>query len=387
MENIKEIDNEYVANTYARFDLQIASGKGATLVDTDSKEYVDLGSGIAVNSFGACDEEWVKAVTGQLSTLQHISNLYYTEPQAKLAKLLCERTKMKKVFFSNSGAEANECAIKCARKYSSDRYGDSRDVIITLVNSFHGRTITTLSATGQDTFHKDFGPFTPGFRYVEANNIDALTQAVDDSVCAIMFELIQGEGGVCPLEKEFVNCIFEIANNKDILTIIDEVQTGNGRTGELYCHTNYGVHPDIFSTAKGLAGGLPFGATLMGEKVSGTMTAGSHGSTFGGNPVCASGALSILQRIDQQLLDDVKEKSLYITNELSNCKNVESIDGMGLMLGIKTTKNSKDVVNQCIKNGVIVLTAKDKIRLLPPLNITMAELEKGIKTLKEVIEK
>lgn len=387
MENIKETDNKYVANTYSRFDLQISSGKGAILTDVNGKDYIDLGSGIAVNSFGACDEKWVEAVTNQLSTLQHISNLYYTEPQAKLAKLLCEKTGMKKVFFSNSGAEANECAIKCARKYSSDKYGDGRNVIITLVNSFHGRTITTLAATGQDAFHKDFGPFTPGFRYIEANNLEKIEKAIDDSVCGIMFELIQGEGGVCPLEKDFVSRIFEIAEKKDILTIIDEVQTGNGRTGELYCFMNYGVQPDILSTAKGLAGGLPFGATLMGEKVQSTMTAGSHGSTFGGNPVCASGALSILQRIDQKLLNEVKEKSLYITSELSSCKNVESIDGMGLMLGIKTTKVSKDIVVDCIKNGVIVLTAKDKIRLLPPLNITMEELKKGIKTLKEVIEK
>lgn len=387
MKNIKNTDKEYIANTYARFDLQIASGKGALLVDESGKEYIDLGSGIAVNTFGACDTQWIEAVTQQLSTLQHISNLYYTEPQAKLAELLCKKTGMKKVFFCNSGAEANECAIKCARKYSSDKYGDQRNVIITLQNSFHGRTITTLSATGQETFHHDFGPFTEGFRYVEANNIEALDHAIDSNVCGIMFELIQGEGGVCPLTKDYVDHIFQIAKEKDILTIIDEVQTGNGRTGELYCFMNYSVQPDIFSTAKGLAGGLPFGSTLMNEKVKSTMTGGSHGSTFGGNPVCASGALNIVQRIDKNLLADVKAKSDFITSQLSSCKNVESISGIGLMLGIKTTKSPKDVVTECIEKGVLVLTAKDKIRLLPPLNIPMEQLEKAINILKEVIEK
>lgn len=386
MDEIKKLDQTYIAPTYARFDLHIAKGSGAIMTDETGKQYIDFGAGIAVNSLGACDEGWKQAVIAQLGQIQHTSNLYYTEPQTKLAKALCQRTGMKKVFFSNSGAEANECAIKAARKYASDKYGGKRHTIITLVNSFHGRTVTTLSATGQDSYHQHFGPFTPGFKYVEANNIAALEEAVDQSVCAILFEPVQGEGGVIPLSAEFVNKIFELAATHDLITIADEVQTGNGRTGKLYCYMHYGVTPDIVSTAKGLAGGLPFGATLLGEKVQDTLGPGTHGSTFGGNPVCAAGALYVLSRLDDTLLDEVTQKSGYIQDSLSALHGVRSITGIGLMLGIQTTKDAKEVVTQCMDKGLIVLTAKDKVRLLPPLTITQDELEHGIKILKEVIE-
>lgn len=385
--NIKEIDKQYIAGTYSRFDLQIDHGHGAVLYDDQGNEFIDFGSGIAVNSFGLCDKKWEDALIAQIRRVQHTSNLYYCEPQAKLAQLLCEKTGMKKVFFSNSGAEANECAIKTARKYASDKYRGERDTIVTLTDSFHGRTITTLSATGQETFHKDFGPFTPGFAYAKANDADDLKKAVSaNNVCAIMFELIQGEGGVNVLTKEFVGEIQKICKENDILMVIDEVQTGNGRTGSLYCYMDYGLQPDIVSTAKGLAGGLPIGATLLGEKVQETLTPSSHGSTFGGNPICASGALSILERLDGELLGEVKIKSRLIRETLENTENVEAVTGIGLLLGVKTKKDAKAVVGECLKRGLLVLTAKDKVRLLPPLNITFDELEKGLKILKEVIE-
>ena len=302
---IKENDEMYVAHTYGRFPVAIKEGKGSTCVDFDGKEYIDFSSGIGVNSLGFCDEGWVKAVTEQLNMLQHISNLYYTEPCTKAAKLLCEKTGMKKVFFSNSGAESNEGAIKCARKYSFQKYGTDRNKIITLLNSFHGRTVTTLAATGQDVFHNYFFPFTEGFIHVEANNFEELTKAVDSTVCAVMLELIQGEGGVMPLDKDFVTKVEGFCKQKDIILIVDEVQTGNGRTGELYGYMNYGITPDVVTTAKGLGGGLPIGATMLGERVENLFTAGMNGSTFGGNPVCAAGALHILNRIDEKLLQEV----------------------------------------------------------------------------------
>lgn len=385
--NTKELDNEYIAHTYGRFDVVLKNGKGSTLYDENGKKYIDFGSGIGVTAFGIGDEEWKNAVEEQLDKLQHVSNLYYTAPCAELAKLLCEKSGMKKVFFANSGAEANEGAIKFARKYSFDKYGEGRSTIITLENSFHGRTITTLAATGQDSFHTVFGPFTPGFKYCPANNIDTLNKMATDDVCAIMFECIQGEGGINNLDDAFVKAIEKICNDKDILMVVDEVQTGNGRTGKYFAYQNFDVTPDIVSTAKGMAGGLPMGAVLFGEKVKDTATAGSHGSTFGGNPICAAGACSIVSRIDDAFLEEVNRKSEYIKNDLSKVKGVKSISGMGLMLGIETDKDAKDAANECLKKGLLVLTAKNKIRLLPALNISQAELDEGLKILKEVIEK
>lgn len=379
-------DKEYIANTYGRLPVEFVSGKGSVLRDSEGKEYIDLGSGIAVNIFGIADDEWVSAVTSQLTKLQHTSNYYYTEPQADLAKQICERTNMKKVFFGNSGAEANECAIKTARKYGNKVLGFENPVIITLKNSFHGRTVTTLTATGQDVFHKDFGPFTPGFVYAEANNREELLcLSEENDCCAVMMELIQGEGGVMALDKDYVEYARELCTEKNMLLVIDEVQTGNGRSGCLYSFMNYGIQPDIFTTAKGLGGGLPIGVAVLGEKVKDILTAGDHGSTFGGNPVCAAGALNVFGRIDDELLKSVKEKSEYIISELKDLDGVEGISGMGLMLGIKTKKDAKAILKECLNRGVLVLTAKDKVRLLPALNIPMAELKKGIEILKEVI--
>ncbi len=385
--NTKELDEKFVAPTYGRFNVELTKGKGSTLYDENGKEYIDFGSGIGVTAFGIADEEWKKAVINQIDKLQHTSNLYYTAPCAELAKLLCEKTGMKKVFFSNSGAEANEGAIKYARKYSFDKYGEGRSTIITLVNSFHGRTITTLAATGQDSFHTNFAPFTPGFKYCPANDIDTIKKMATDDVCAIMFECVQGEGGVLNLEESFVKEIEKLAKEKDILMVVDEVQTGNGRTGKYFAYMNFGIEPDIVSTAKGLAGGLPMGAVLFGEKVESHITAGSHGSTFGGNPVAAAGAVSIVERIDDEFMKTVSEKSEYIIKFLKSVNGVKSISGMGLMLGIETGKDAKEVVNACLEKGLLVLTAKTKIRLLPALNISYEEIDKGLNILKEVIEK
>lgn len=377
--NIKEKDNLYIANTYARFDLILKEGKGSLVKDDEGNEYIDLGTGIAVNTFGYCDEKWADAVASQLNTLQHASNLYYTEPCVKLAEMLCKRTGMKKVFFSNSGAEANECAIKVARKYAAENKGEEYNTIITLKNSFHGRTITTLAATGQDVFHKDFLPLTDGFTYVEANNCDELINTVENGkIAAIMFECVQGEGGVLPLDDDFVKAIFDLADKYDILTIADEVQTGNGRTGKLYGFMNYGVKPDIVSTAKGLGGGLPLGATMLGEKVENVLKAGDHGSTFGGNPVACAGAVNILSRIDDELLEGVNKKSRYIIEKLESAQGVKSVSGKGLMLGIETVKDASDVIAECRKNGVLVIKAKNKVRLLPALNIPDDLLSKAI---------
>ena len=303
-------DKEYVAGTYARFPLELTEGNGALMYDEEGNEYIDLGSGIAVNSFGVADDEWLEAITVQASMLGHTSNLYYTKPCAELAEMLCKRTGMKKVFFSNSGAEANECAIKAARKWALVNKGEGNHTIITLKNIFHGRTITTLAATGQDTFHTDFGPFPEGFVYAEANNLDSVKELAENNNCAaIMMETVQGEGGVYVLDDDFVKGVCEIAKEKNMLVIIDEVQTGNGRTGKLYSYMHYGITPDIVSTAKGLAGGLPLGCTMLGEKVQDILTPGSHGSTFGGNPICCAGALSILTRLDEELLEGVCKRS------------------------------------------------------------------------------
>ena len=383
--SIISLDKEYVAGTYSRFPVELVSGKGCILTDTGGKEYIDLTSGIGVNSFGVADDAWVQAITAQAMKLQHASNLFYTEPGAKLAQLLCQKTGMKKVFFSNSGAEANECAIKVARKYSAEKKGADHYTIITLVNSFHGRTLTALAATGQDHFHKYFQPLTPGFVHVPANDIDALAQAVNTvKPAAVMFECVQGEGGVLPLEKEFVCAAEKLCKEQDIPLIVDEVQTGNGRSGEFYSYMHFGISPDIVSTAKGLGGGLPIGAALLGEKVQSVLGPGDHGSTYGGNPVCCAGAVSIVSRIDDTLLADVRRKSEYIFSALQGAPGIESVTGLGLMIGIQTTKNAKEVVNACIEKGVLALTAKTKIRLLPALNIPMEQLKQAIEILKAV---
>ena len=383
MSEIINTDNEYVANTYARFPLVLKEGKGSLVYDETGREYIDMGSGIGVTAFGIADDEWQAAVAKQLGKLQHMSNLYYTEPCAELAKLLCAKTGMKKVFFANSGAEANECAIKTARKWGCENKGEEYSTIVTLVNSFHGRTITTLAATGQEHYHEDFGPLTPGFVYAEANDLESVKKLVaENKVCAVMFECVQGEGGVIPLTAQFVQGLAELAEKENFLLIADEVQTGNGRTGELYAYMNFGIKPDIVSTAKGLGGGLPLGACLMGEKTGNVLKFGDHGSTFGGNPVCCAGALSIISRIDGALLSQVKQKSKYIVDELSGADGVESVSGMGLMLGIKTKKPVKDVLNECMANGVLCLTAKDKLRLLPALNIPMDLLVRAVDIIK-----
>ena len=382
--SIISLDKEYVAGTYGRFQVELVSGKGSVVTDVNGKEYIDMGSGIGVTAFGFGDEAWTSAVTAQLGKLQHTSNLYYTEPCAVLAKLLCEKTGLKKVFFGNSGAEANECAIKVARKYSAEKKGDDCYTIITLVNSFHGRTLATLAATGQDVFHKLFQPLVPGFIHVPANDISALEQAVaENKIAGIMLECVQGEGGVMPLTPEFVAAADKLCKDNDIPLIINEVQTGNGRTGALYAYMNFGIQPDIVSTAKGLGGGLPIGACMMGEKVQNVLGPGDHGSTYGGNPVCCAGAISVIERIDEKLMAEVKEKSAYVFSALENAPGVESVAGMGLMIGVKTTKPAREVVNACIEKGVLCLTAKDKVRFLPALNIPMEDLKKAVEAVKE----
>ncbi len=384
---IKEIDNKYVANTYARFPIELVSGKGSKLYDSDGKEYIDMGTGIGVSAFGVGDEEWIKAVTEQLTTLQHTSNLYYTSPCAKLAELLCTKTGAKKVFFSNSGAEANECAIKAARKYAAEKKGVAFYKIITLNNSFHGRTITTLAATGQENFHKDFLPLTDGFLYADAGDLETIEKYIkEEKVAAIMFETVQGEGGVVPLGKDFVKGLAKLAEENDVLLVVDEVQTGNGRTGALYGYMKYGINPDIVSTAKGIGGGLPLGATMLFEKTENVYTPGSHGSTFGGNPVSCAGAISIIERLTEAFLSEIEKKSQYIIEKLSVCDGVKSISGLGLMLGIETEKDVNEVLSYCQQNGVLPIKAKNKLRLLPPLNISFEDLEKAIDIIKKACE-
>ena len=377
--DIKAIDKEYVANTYARFPVQIVSGKGSLVWDETGKEYIDMGSGIGVTAFGIGDEAWKAAVVEQLGKVQHMSNLYYTEPCALLAQLLCEKTGMKKVFFCNSGAEANECAIKAARKYAFEKKGVAYSTIVTLENSFHGRTLTTLAATGQAHYHELFQPLTPGFVHAPANDLESTKAiALANQAAAVMIECIQGEGGVIPLDGDYVQGLASFCAAEDILLIVDEVQTGNGRSGALYSYMNYGVEPDIVSTAKGLGGGLPLGATLFGEKTQDVLRNGDHGSTFGGNPVSCAGAISILSRLDAKLLEDVKAKSAYVFSAFQSAPGVEAVSGMGLMIGLKTTKPAGEVLRTCLENGVLCLTAKDKLRLLPALNIPMETLEKAV---------
>ena len=388
MSNIFEIDNTFVASTYKRFPLNIVKGKGSLVYDETGKEYIDMGSGIGVTAFGIADDEWIKAVSQQLGTLQHMSNLYYTDPCALLAQALCEKTGFKKVFFSNSGAEANECAIKAARKYAQSKKGEDYYTVITLKNSFHGRTLTTLAATGQDVFHSQFTPLTEGFVHIPANDIAALEKAVKvNKTAAVMLECIQGEGGVLPLNADYIRAARDICDENDCLLIIDEVQTGNGRTGELYAYMNFGIIPDVVSTAKGLGGGLPIGATLLSEKVKDVFTYSDHGSTFGGNPVCAAGALNIINRLTPKFLNSVKAKSDFIFSELNGAKGIENVSGMGLMIGIRTTRPVTDVIKECMENGVLPLTAKDKLRLLPALNINDECLKKAVAVIKAVCAK
>ena len=385
MSEIQNRDKEYVAGTYARFPVEIVSGKGSEVYDTDGKRYIDMGSGIGVTAFGISDDEWVAAVTAQLSKVQHMSNLYYTEPCGRLAQILCTRTGMKKVFFCNSGAEANECAIKVARKYSAEKKGAEYSTIVTLENGFHGRTLTTLAATGQAHYHELFQPLTPGFVHTPANDIEAFYKTVgENKVAGIMIECIQGEGGVNVLDKEYVKAVAAYAKENDIVLIVDEVQTGNGRTGELYAYMHYSISPDVVTTAKGIGGGLPLGAAMLSEKVENVLGFGDHGSTFGGNPVACAGGISILERIDGALLDDIKKKSEYVFSSFEGADGVKTVSGLGLMIGIETVAPASDVVKKCIERGVLCLTAKHKVRLLPALNIPFDVLKEAVETVKAV---
>ena len=382
--NTKQTDQTYVAHTYARFPVEIVSGRGSEVFDENGKRYIDLTSGIGVDALGVADPEWIAAVTAQLGKVQHISNLFYTAPAANLAKLLCERTGMKRVFFSNSGAEANECAIKAARKYAAQTHGADTYTILTLEKSFHGRTLATLSATGQDKYHAQFQPLLPGFIHTPANDLDALKAAASrHKLAAVMMECVQGEGGVTALSPSFVQGAAAFCKANDILLIIDEVQTGNGRTGTLYAYEQFGVRPDLVTTAKGLGGGLPLGACLFGEKVQDVFQPGDHGSTYGGSPTACAGAISILSRIDDKLLAAVREKSAYLFDTFTRAEGVESVSGLGLMIGLKTTKPAPEILAAAREKGVLALTAKEKIRLLPALNIPMELLKEAAEILVE----
>ena len=387
MMKTKALDEQYVAHTYARFPLEIVGGRGAVVTDDAGKDYIDLGTGIAVNIFGLCDEAWIAAVEAQLHRFQHTSNLYYTAPCAELAKMLCERTGLKRVFFGNSGAEANECAFKAARKYAMEKKGPEYSTIITLENSFHGRTLTTLAATGQAHYHELYQPLTPGFVHAKVGDLQNVRDLVSQhKVAGIMIEAVQGEGGVVPLDPVFAQGIAAICKQEDILLMADEVQVGNGRTGTLYGYMKLGISPDVVTTAKGLGGGLPLGVCMLGEKVQDVFGPGDHGSTFGGNPVACAGAISILSRIDDRLLAGVEARSKYIFDTLGKCPGVEDISGMGLMIGVKTVKPAGEIVEYCRDHGVLVLTAKDRVRLLPPLNIPMELLENAIAVIAAACE-
>lgn len=386
--NTKEKDLKYIMHTYGRYDVALAKGKGAVAYDEDGKRFIDVASGIGVNSLGFCDDGWVKAVTEQASTIQHMSNYFYCEQASNLAERLCTLTGLSKVCFGNSGAEANECAIKIARKYSFDKYGEGRNEIITLKNSFHGRTVTTLAATGQDVFHNYFFPFTEGFKYVDAEDMDALKNAVTDNTCAVMFELIQGEGGVNILDKAYVQELVSYCQSRDILVIIDEVQTGVGRTGKLFAHQNYEVLPDLMTVAKGIGGGLPIGLCMCGEKLKDVMSPSTHGTTFGANPVVCAGANYVLDRVTTEgFLDEVEQKGAYLEEKLLSLDSVKSVRRMGLMVGIEVEGNAHDIAVKCVENGLIIITAKNLLRMLPPLVITNEEIDEAVqildKTLKE----
>lgn len=380
---LQQLENTYMAETFSRFPVAIERGEGATLFDTEGKRYVDFGSGIAVNIFGANDEKWKAAVIDQLSRIQHVSNYYYSEPQLDLAELLCFRTGAKRVFFANSGAEANECALKAARKYSFEKYGEGRKKIISLNGSFHGRTLFTLTATGQQAFHRFFGPFVP-----EVVSVDANMQAVEkesENACAVIIECVQGESGVQAIDQGFVRALRAFCDEHDILLICDEVQSGNGRTGKFCAYEHYGITPDIVTTAKGLGGGLPIGACLFFEKTEHTLKPGDHGSTFGGNPVCCAGAVSIVSRLTEDFLLEVQGKAEYLRAKLMGFDGVKRVTGLGLMIGLEVEKPAKEIAQNCLKRGLLVLTAHEKVRIVPPLNITKTEMDEGLTILREVL--
>ena len=386
---IKQLDSDYIAQTYGRFNLALSHGKGCQVWDFEGNEYLDFTSGIGVNSLGWADEDWLKAVIRQASSLAHTSNLFFTEPSSRLAKKLAEASGLKRVFFANSGAEANEGAIKTARKYSHDKYGKDRATVLTLVNSFHGRTISTLSATGQEVFHQHFFPFTKGFDHTPANELRALeTRLGQKDVCAIILEVVQGEGGVCSLDHEYLQGVQALCHQYDVLLIIDEVQTGIGRTGTMFAYQQFGLTPDIITLAKGLGGGLPIGAFVLGEKVQDTLGKSDHGSTFGANPVSCAGANAVLAKIDDAFLAEIKRKGEKLQKALAALPKVKSVSGLGLMIGVEFEEGTKaaDIVAKCIEKGVLFLTAKTKLRLLPPLIINDEQIEKGIALLKEVLE-
>ncbi len=387
LENIKKQADENLMPTYAHFPVSLEKGNGATLTDSEGNEIIDFGSGIGVNSLGFNNEKWVAAVTEQLKKVQHTSNLYYNSTVAKFSQMLCEKTGFSKVFLCNSGAEANECAIKLARKYSYDKYGENRYNIITLVNSFHGRTMATITATGQEHYHKYFDPFVQGFKYVESGDTEALLKAADDTVCAIMTEIVQGEGGVVPTDVEFLKTAEKICKEKDILLIVDEVQTGIGRTGKFFAFEHSKIKPDVVTSAKGIGNGLPMGACLCNEKCGNVLTAGTHGTTFGGNPVACAGAVCVLETITDTFLKNVGEKGEYIKKKLLEINEVKSVSGLGMMLGIELkTKSAGEIAKKCSENGLLILTAKNKLRMLPPLVITKEEIDKGLAILKKILE-
>ena len=384
-EQWKEQDKQYIAGTYARFPIIAEKGEGAVLTDIDGKQYIDLGAGIGVTAFGYLDPEWKKAVLEQLEKIQHTSNLYYTQPCITLAKMLCERTGMSKVFFSNSGAEANECAIKAARKYAAQKKGAEYTTIITLRESFHGRTLTTLAATGQVHYHEQFQPLTTGFVHGDASDIEQVKELIrNEKVAGILLECVQGEGGVNVLDKEFVQEIARICAQEDIVLLIDEVQTGNGRTGKLYSYMHYGIKPDVVSTAKGLGGGLPIGATMLSEKLQDVFAPGDNGSTFGANPVICAGAVSIISRLDDDFLEQVVKKGDMIRAFLCDKPGILGVDGLGMMIGVRTERKAIEIVKEGMEAGILCLTAKDKVRLLPPLNIPEADLKRGLEILAEI---
>lgn len=387
-ETMKQQDETYIVHTYNRFPVLLDHGSGATCYDDTGKAYIDFTSGIGVNSLGFSDAGWVRAVTAQLGKLQHTSNLYYTAPCIEAAKLLCEKSGMKKVFFGNSGAEANEGVIKAARKYSFLKYGreKNRSTILALENSFHGRTMASLSATGQPVYHNYFFPFVEGFAFAKANDLQDTLGKLGDDVCAVMMEMVQGEGGVLPLEKGYVQAVYQACREKDILFIVDEVQTGVGRTGTFFSYQQFGIEPDLVSCAKGLGGGLPIGAVLFGEKTEDTLVAGDHGSTFGGNPVVCAGAVEILNRMDGAFLAEVAKKGEYLRAEIEKMPHVQSVAGMGMMLGIALDIESKPVISKLLEKGLMALSAKEKVRLLPPLTITQKELTQGLAILRETLE-
>ena len=388
-EQLFTLDSRNVMQTYGRFPLAIDHGEGATLYSPEGKAYIDFASGIGVNCLGYGNEKWLEAVSAQAAKLQHASNLYYTEPYIRLAEQLTARTGMKNAFFANGGGEANEGMIKLCRKYSFDKYGEGRSTIITLRDSFHGRTVTTLAATGQDVFHQFFFPFTEGFRYAVANDIESVKALDDGTVCAVMMELVQGEGGVLPLDYGFVQQVKELCEGKDWLLAVDEVQTGVGRTGSLFCFQQYDILPDVMSFAKGIGGGLPLAGILAGEKTRGVLTPGTHATTFGGNPVSCAGALSVLEQLDDKLLAAVKEKGDYLRAEIGKLPAVAEIRGMGLMLGIglKEGCNAGALVGKMLEAGLLCLTAgHNTIRLLPPLTISKEEMDRGLQIMAETLE-